>query len=274
MWKRISRAYLNVIVVIAIILVVFISLALMSENVAIGIIVLGVGVLLIFILASTMGMLIEMAFHLEAIENNTKHLNFSNLPSSNSFLGNVNEPTLFSKKSSVWCCAKCGSNNPSYLTTCKCGLGKYESIDMNNKVNVKDNSDFHKSDQLLDRESWKCKKCGSINGNKIFICKCGMKKSVNNEETVDTPDNVIMALKEAEEKNKADFDSVILEETTSDSLQPEEKTSTMDNIQAGASTLGVNNQGNLDQNGNPYFFDQNGKAYYIAPDGNAYYYQE
>lgn len=90
MWKRISKSYLNTVLGISIIILVIAGFLAMSEDVAMGLVIIGAGVLIILILASTMGMLIEMAFHLEAIENNIKYLNISNSSSSGSVFGNMN----------------------------------------------------------------------------------------------------------------------------------------------------------------------------------------
>lgn len=143
MWKRFLEGTLNFIMVVGGIVVVLASLgAMVYFNFLFGLIILVMGGLFIMLSCSGLGILVEIAYHLEAIERNTSGYqgegratyNSSSNTGANTYSGERREHPLLSGSSSnngslfgggPWECRKCGCENSSKAIFCeKCGNKK------------------------------------------------------------------------------------------------------------------------------------------------------
>ena len=80
-------------------------------------------------------------------------------------------------KQEGWLCYRCGTVNPSYVSTCQCGLSRE---DAEPPASAK-SKELHPVDaEILKNGGWKCEKCGRINRVYIGTCQCG-----TNKETAD-----------------------------------------------------------------------------------------
>lgn len=143
MWKRFLEGILTLIMVVSGIVVVFWALiALADGEFLTGLCILLVGAFVILLTCSGLGILVEIAYHLEAIERNTSGYqgegratyNSSSNTGSSTYSGERREHPLLSGSSSnngslfgggPWECRKCGCANSSKAIFCeKCGNKK------------------------------------------------------------------------------------------------------------------------------------------------------
>lgn len=124
--------------IIVSIVVLIMTIATMSEDALMGIVVMLVGVLVIMLFCCGLGIIVECAYHLERIEENTSKLLSNGNDCKNEFVQNdkkvenikiFNDETKVNSRKDVnfngWICSACGAHNEEYVGTCKCGKSKY-----------------------------------------------------------------------------------------------------------------------------------------------------
>lgn len=162
MWKRFLEGTLNFIMAVGGIVVVIAALVAMgNDEFLTGLIILVVGGLFVMLSCSGLGILVEIAYHLEAIERNTSgyqgESNTNNsAPSKTSYSTSVNS-------------SYSTSGNTNYNAPSKTYSTKRENPLLANSSTSNETS--------FGSTPWECSKCGCENASKALFCeKCGNKK--------------------------------------------------------------------------------------------------
>ena len=257
MWKRTFKGYFKFTLGLQIVVIAVLSIVLgtLTDNFFLTLLAMVIGTILTLIEFSFLGTIIEMAFHLEAIEYHAKNIDRNTSVSSDGEIihavmhddDHVQRSVTIKRKNDKWTCPKCHRSLYGYQTTCICGMSKEEALGGMT-------SSAESTNKTETNQSWKCKRCGTINTAYTYLCRCGMKKSENNGEEIDASLEERLNLQEAKDREEKE------KQQMGQKMETQNKVSQQ--------TMPVN----LDAYGNPYYYDEYGRPYYIAPDGNAYYY--